>query len=78
MAPAAAVPPRGARAPARRDALDDHRDTCYYELLDAIEQECADDPGRGEGSMTSCGRTGRRRRPRTTAEVNIIYRRHNR
>lgn len=61
---------------ARRDALDDHRDTCYYELLTAIEQECDDDPGRGDGSMTSCGRTGRRRRPRTTAEVNILYRRY--
>lgn len=62
---------------ARRDALDDHRDTCYYALLAAIEQERDDDPGRGDGSMTSCGRTGRRRRPRTPAEINIIYgRRH--
>ena len=61
---------------ARRNALNHHRKYAYAHLLAAIEQERDDDPGRGGHSMTSCGRTGRRRRPRTTAEVNIInYRR---
>ena len=63
---------------ARRNALDHHRKYAYAHLLAAIEQERDDDPGRGDHSMTSCGRTGRRRRPRTTAEVNIMYGRHNR
>lgn len=61
---------------ARRNALNHHRKYAYAHLLAAIEQERDDGPGRGGHSMTSCGRTGRRRRPRTTAEVNIInYRR---
>lgn len=63
---------------ARRNALDHYRKYAYAHLLAAIEQERDDDPGRGGHSMTSCGQTGRRRRPRTTAEVNILYRRHNR
>lgn len=63
---------------ARRNALDHYRKYAHVHLLAAIEQERDDEPGRGDGSMTSCGRTGRRRRPRTTAEVNIIYGRRNR
>lgn len=47
---------------ARRHAFDHYRKYAYVHLLAEIEQECADNPGRGEESMTSCGRTGRRRR----------------
>lgn len=61
---------------ARRNTLDHYRKYAYHHLLAAIEQECTDNPGRGEASMTSCGRTGRRRRPRTTAEVNIMLGRY--
>lgn len=63
---------------ARRNALDHYRKYAYHHLLAAIEQERENGPGRGEASMTSCGPTGRRRRPRTTAEVNIMLGRYSR
>lgn len=45
---------------ARRDALDDFL-MRIDDLADEIAYAVAEDPGRGHGSMTACGRPGRRR-----------------
>lgn len=47
---------------ARQAALSDFAAVAEYNLIDEIAAAMADDPGRGQGSMTACGPRQRRKR----------------
>ena len=55
---------------ARRQALAEYLDDqLSWQLPEAIATAAAEDPGRGGGSMTACGRSRRRRHPRPLTAI---------